>query len=147
MIERYFPYVLALIVPTIFFYYKVSPKEISNFKDILNSTISMGSIAVGFLAAAITLLPSLSSNKFVSKLKQMGAYVKLLRYLISAIISLFLTSLLSVIGLFVNVDTVTWTDRIFLILWSFLFSLSIFTTFRVIRNFLVFLIISQNEDE
>ena len=39
----------------------------------MSSSISLGSIAVGFLAAAITLMPSLSNNELVKNLKRLGA--------------------------------------------------------------------------
>lgn len=147
MFEKFYPLVLAILGPAAVFYFKLMPSDIANFKDILNSTISIGSIAVGFLAAAVTLLPSLGSNKLVRVLKQMGAYTKLIKYLISAIVALFLTSLLSVIGLFLVLNSMDLINKIFLGAWSYAFLFSILSSYRVIRNFTKFLVLSSNEDD
>ncbi|WP_211750346.1 hypothetical protein [Paenibacillus sp. Marseille-Q4541] len=147
MLEKLYPLILSLLGPFVVIYFKLIPSDIANFKDILNSTISIGSIAVGFLAAAVTLLPSLGSNKLVKVLKQMGAYTKLIKYLISAIVALFLTSLLSVLGLFLVQDSMGIINRIFLGVWIYAFIFSILSSFRVIRNFTKFLVLSSNEDD
>ncbi|WP_058301705.1 hypothetical protein [Gorillibacterium timonense] len=143
ILEKTLPYLIGAIPPILVIYYGIYPSYFVNFKDIMNSTISMGSIAVGFLAAAITLLPSLNQNPFVIALKQIGAYEKLMSYLISAIIFLFLISLLSIFGLLIDTSFNKDVGHIFLIGWSFVFSVAILTTIRVIFSFLKFLIASQ----
>lgn len=146
MLERTYPLLLSLIGPIVIWYLKLLPSDIENYKDILNSTISIGSIAVGFLAAAVTLLPSLGSNKLVTALKQMGAYKRLLKYLITAIIALFLTSLLSVIGLFIISSSQEVINQVFLAVWSYGFLFSILTSYRVIHNFMKFLLVASDDD-
>lgn len=146
MVERYYPFVLALIAPILVCYFDILPKDIVNYKDILNSTISIGSIAVGFLAAAVTLLPSLGSNRLVQVLKQMGAYRKLLQYLITAIIGLFITALLSVVGLFIDPQKYETINHFFLIVWSYMFFFAVLASIRVIQNFLKFLLLTQDDD-
>lgn len=142
---RLYPYFIGLVFPIIVFSLKIYPKDISNFKDILLANISMSSIAVGFLAAAITMLPSLSNNLFVQRLKELGAYKKLLFFLYQAIIFLFISSLFSIFGLFLNYTEGNVLNFWFLIAWSFVFSTSLCLVFRVLANFLKFLIISSDE--
>lgn len=112
----------------------------------MSSAISLGSIAVGFLAAAITLMPSMSNNELVKNLKRMGSYKKLLKYIITAIFGLFAVSLLSIIALFINVKPVSVYDTIFYHIWIFTFVFSILATYRVIRNFLRFLVFTQDDE-
>jgi hypothetical protein len=143
-IEKIYPYILGLIAPFAVWYLRLTPNSFENFKDIMASTISLGSIAVGFLAAAITLMPSMNENSLVKRLKELGAYRKLLKYLIEAIIALFIVSLLSIFGLFLNSKIITCIDISFMHLWTYVFAVSILGTFRVISNFLRFLILTQD---
>jgi hypothetical protein len=81
----------------------------------MSSAISLGSIAVGFLAAAITLMHSMSNNDLVKNLKSMGTYKKLLKYIISAIFGLFTIYLLSIIALFISTAAVSIVNLLFFI--------------------------------
>lgn len=136
--------VLSVVVTAMALFWDISLKDFLNYKEIMSSAISLGSIAVGFLAAAITLMPSLSNNELVKNLKSMGAYKKLLKYIISAIISLFCLSLISLLGLFINNNYEHFLVTYFQYLWVFILVLSIMTTIRVISLFLKFLIYTQD---
>ena len=144
MFERIYPMVLSVVVTAMALFWDISLKDFLNYKEIMSSAISLGSIAVGFLAAAITLMPSLSNNELVKNLKSMGAYKKLLKYIISAIISLFCLSLISLLGLFINNNYEHFLVTYFQYLWVFILVLSIMTTIRVISLFLKFLIYTQD---
>jgi hypothetical protein len=147
MLERYYPVIISLALTFFVCYIDFNLGKVANYKEIMSSAISLGSIAVGFLAAAITLMPSLSNNELVKNLKAMGAYKKLLEYIISAIFGLFTVSLLSIIALFLSSSTASKFNMIFYHFWIFVASFAILSTYRVIRNFLKFLVLTQSDDD
>jgi hypothetical protein len=146
MLEKTYPFMLGILATAVLYFIKFNLSSLTNYNDIMSSAISLGSIAVGFLAAAITLMPSMENNELVRNLKRMGAYKKLLNYIITAIFSLFGVSLLSLIGLFINTKSKTTGITIFNNIWIFVFVFSLFATFRVIQTFLKFLVLTQEDD-
>jgi len=147
MLERTYPLILSALAVITSVWFKFSLLDLKNYKDIMSSSISLGSIAVGFLAAAITLMPSLSNNELVKNLKRLGAYQKLLRYIIVAIIGLFAISILSISGLFINNEAHVLLKDIFGNIWIFVFVFAILSIVRVIHLFLKFLVVTQNDTE
>ncbi|MCY8110075.1 hypothetical protein MOF19_16470 [Bacillus spizizenii] len=145
MLERTYPLILSIVLVVASIWFDFSLLDLKNYKDIMSSSISLGSIAVGFLAAAITLMPSLSNNELVKNLKRLGAYQKLLRYIIIAIIGLFGISFLSISGLFINSDACTLVKFVFGNFWIFVFVFAILSIVRVIHLFLKFLVLTQND--
>lgn len=143
MVEKYIPYCLGLLFPGMVFLWNVSPSKLANYKELLSAAISVGSIGVGFLAAAITLMPSLTGRKIVEQFKQIGALDKLLDYLIAGVIWLFLCSFLSVLGLFLNPANDSAADYIFLYSWLTVFGISMCVAGRVIIAFIIFLKLSH----
>lgn len=146
MLEKLFPFVLSCVATMLLYICNFNLGNLVNYKEIMSSAISMGSIAVGFLAAAITLMPSMSNNELVKNLKRMGAYKKLLKYIITAIFALFGISLFSILGLFINTEHKSIVNIVFYNIWIFLFVFSLLATYRVIRVFLKFLVVTQNDD-
>ena len=136
--------IISLIIEVIVIYFRVEVTDIPLFKDLLSATISMGSIAVGFLAAAITLMPSLEGNKFLVKLKDLGGYKKLLNALLNSTALLFILCLISLIGLFFNIETATQFTNCYLYVWIFIFSLTILSVSFVIWIFLYYLKLSAD---
>ncbi|MBK5446845.1 hypothetical protein [Peribacillus sp. TH24] len=144
MLERIYPAAISILLVVLTICTEFNLGDLVNYKEIMSSAISLGSIAVGFLAAAITLLPSLSNNELVKNLKRMGAYEKLLKYIITSIFGLFGISFLSLFALFI--DSSFKYNQYFYYLWIFVLSFSLLSTFRVIRLFLKFLIVTQKND-
>ncbi|TYS67043.1 hypothetical protein FZC76_16075 [Sutcliffiella horikoshii] len=137
--------IIGLFIEVIVLYFRLEITDIPLFKDLLSATISMGSIAVGFLAAAITLMPSLEGNKFLSKLKQLGGYKKILNALLLAIALLFILCLISLVGLFFDLETVSTITSLFLYLWIFFFIVAIYSVSVVIVTFLFYLRLSADD--
>lgn len=137
--------IIGLFIEVIVLYFRLEITDIPLFKDLLSATISMGSIAVGFLAAAITLMPSLEGNKFLSKLKQLGGYKKILNALLLAIALLFILCLISLVGLFFDLETVSTITSLFLYMWIFFFVVAIYSVSVVIITFLYYLRLSAED--
>ncbi|MBS4748187.1 MULTISPECIES: hypothetical protein [Bacillus] len=144
MLEKAYPLIGGFLGVILAFISKFNLLEIESYKEIMSSSISLGSIAVGFLAAAITLLPSLSNNELVKNLKRLGAYQKLLLYIIKAIIGLFIISILSIVGLFITNISIGIVRDLFGYTWIFIFIVAILSIIRVIHLFLKFLVLTQN---
>ncbi|MBX7001906.1 hypothetical protein EX219_09945 [Bacillus aerophilus] len=144
MLEKAYPLIGGFLGVLLAFISKFKLLEIESYKEIMSSSISLGSIAVGFLAAAITLLPSLSNNELVKNLKRLGAYQKLLLYIIKAIIGLFIISILSIVGLFITNISIGIVRDLFGYIWIFIFIVAILSIIRVIHLFLKFLVLTQN---
>lgn len=144
MLEKTYPLIGGFLGVILAFISKFNLLEIESYKEIMSSSISLGSIAVGFLAAAITLLPSLSNNELVKNLKRLGAYQKLLLYIIKAIIGLFIISILSIVGLFITNISIGIVRDLFGYTWIFIFIVAILSIIRVIHLFLKFLVLTQN---
>ncbi|WP_280150133.1 hypothetical protein P5485_012980 [Bacillus pumilus] len=144
MLEKAYPLIGGFLGVVLAFISKFKLLELESYKEIMSSSISLGSIAVGFLAAAITLLPSLSNNELVKNLKRLGAYQKLLLYIIKAIIGLFIISILSIVGLFITNISIGIVRDLFGYTWIFIFIVAILSIIRVIHLFLKFLVLTQN---
>lgn len=99
----------------------------------------MGSIGIGFLAAAVTLMPAQQTNPFLKELKRIGGYSKMLNSLVVGIGTLFITCLLSIFGLFFDLDEEYLPLEIFYYVWLFVFVISIFSVGYVIWTFLFYL--------
>jgi hypothetical protein len=147
MLEKIYPQLLSILVTVYLYLVKFNLSKLPNYKDIMSASISLGSIAVGFLAAAITLMPSMENNELVRNLRRMGAYKKLLKYIITAIFSLFSTCLLSLIALFTDAKANNIVNVIFNNIWTLVFVFSLLATFRVIQTFLKFLVLTQQDDD
>ncbi|RAS75724.1 hypothetical protein [Priestia endophytica] len=138
--------IVGLVMEIILLYFRLDVSDIPLFKDLLSATISMGSIAVGFLAAAITLMPSLEGNKFLAKLRQLGGYKKILNALLLAIGLLFILCLISLVGLFFNLELVSATTSLYFYIWIFFFVVAIYSVSQVIISFLFYLKLSAEDD-
>lgn len=147
------PYVLSFGGPALIYGLHFATNGVTNYQNVMSATINLGAIGVGFLAASITLLPSIGNNSFINKLKEIGAYKKLLQDLIHAIVVLFVLSLFSVVGVFIGVapppkgtsiDPTTWY---LIMIWAYLFSLVVIQCSLVIKLFVKALFISIDDDD
>lgn len=139
-----FTAIISAIIVFCFYIKKVDQTDIVNFKDLLNATISIGSIGVGFLAAAVTLLPSQQDNRFLIALKGIGGYSKLLDSLLVGIAILFITCLLSVLGLFIDLSNSSTYVLFFFYVWLFIFTMAMINVIYVIGVFLYYLKSASN---
>ncbi|AJD91522.1 hypothetical protein JMA_22050 [Jeotgalibacillus malaysiensis] len=130
--------IIAAVIVGVFYNFNIDYTKI-NFKDILSSTVAMGSIGIGFLAAAVTLMPAQQTNPFLKELKRIGGYSKMLNSLVVGIGTLFITCLLSIFGLFFDLDEEYLPLEIFYYVWLFVFVISIFSVGYVIWTFLFYL--------
>lgn len=83
-------------------YFQITPKDITNLDNVLLGTITLASIGIGFLVAAVSMLSTLESNKFFKKLTSLGTDIKLLKILTITIRLLLAISIFSLVLLLIT---------------------------------------------
>lgn len=83
-------------------YFQITPKDITNLDNVLLGTITLASIGIGFLVAAVSMLSTLESNKFFMKLTSLGTDIKLLKILTITIRLLLAISIFSLVLLLIT---------------------------------------------
>jgi hypothetical protein len=103
LIERWHPHVLGIGVAIAFAkVFHASPLNEPALKDIFSSALNLSGIAVGFLATANAIVLSLDNKPIVTRLKELGAYTNLVKYLIVGIRWAFTLALASAAVLLYN---------------------------------------------
>lgn len=79
---------------------KITPKDLSNFTEIMSASLSFSAIVTAIFFASFSLIPSSGSNKLVSMMEDLGTDIKIMDRLLIATVLSFVSSLLSFIALF-----------------------------------------------
>ncbi|HHJ7513094.1 TPA: hypothetical protein ACQM8E_000890, partial [Streptococcus pyogenes] len=99
--KRNWPIILFGIIVFIFsFYFKISPKSLKNFTDIMSASLSFSAIVTAIFFASFSLIPTSGSNKLVVMMEDLGTEIKIMDRLLVATFLSFISSLLSFISLF-----------------------------------------------
>ncbi len=103
--------------------------------NLLNGTIALSAIAIGFLATSKSVLLSLSDRLVVKQLKTSGLYVRLMGYFMTAIRWSFALAVLSVVGLLCEFETDGKPHPYVFAVWVFVLSATGACSYRVIHFF------------
>ena len=98
-IERRYPIIGAIVAGAVYLVFFRTRAFPSTLHELFAAVISVGAIAVGFLATAKTILVSLSDRAVVEKLRDLGYYRWVVDYIIEAINWSFAIAALSAAGL------------------------------------------------
>lgn len=99
--KRNWPIILFGVIVFIFsFYFKISPKSLKNFTDIMSASLSFSAIVTAIFFASFSLIPTSGSNKLVVMMEDLGTEIKIMDRLLVATFLSFISSLLSFIYLF-----------------------------------------------
>jgi len=133
LIERWYPPFLGVLTSIIYYiFFRKFPLSI-RVKDLLMATVNISAIAVGFLAAAKSILLTIQGRKVIRQAKTAGLYQMLIDYMIWAIYSCFFLSIFSAIGLLLDLEhQQNWYHYAFAI-WLFISINSLFSFCKVIR--------------
>lgn len=133
--ERFYPLVTGLTIGLLFlvlYWNSVLPKSV---KDLLTAALTIGSISIGFLATAKSILFSMEQKKVIRILKDVGKFRVLVKYLMSAVHWSFFWAVLSGIGLLIDFDSpAAWHPRIFS-LWVAITVTACLSYYRVVSMF------------
>jgi len=138
VLEHVYPFVGAAIVAGTYLYLPtlrthVFPETIPN---LLAAIVSVGGIAVGFLATAKAILISIDDRPIIVRMKHAKVYTRIMGYLRAAIRWSFLLALVSAAALVIDFRGVTswsWTHAVGTAIWLFLATGSILSYIRISR--------------
>lgn len=140
-IERWAPTGLAVIagIATAFAYPHTSLRE-DTIAPVLNATVSVGSIAVGFVATAMAMLYSMSASRLIHELKRSSdkRWLRIINYAIESLAWCFVLVIASWIGLFGHYGTATRLNHCLSVFWM---SLAIGSGVSVVRVLSVFVLV------
>lgn len=114
-------------------FFKISPKDIVNYTDIMNGVLSFSSIATALLFACLSLIPTLPNSKLVNMLQELGTDIKLLDRLLLTTTLFFMLSIVCIVGLLFNSNSVNALSMLLIALWCSLIVGGIVEVFSVIR--------------
>lgn len=140
-IEKYYPLTISVILTVSIFIIDRGLIKAINFSELINSTLIVFSVLLGFLLTVTTLMHTIDNEK-MNALRTTGNYKDLIKYLNKAVYSALFTSIFSLftplLKTFVFFRTPYDYDLIIIIkyLFAFLIILSVAYTFRFINLFL-----------
>jgi hypothetical protein len=135
LLERFYPLLLAIAVAIVNWIF-VRNYPLPDFaKDLFNATLSLASITVGFLTAAISILSAMDQKFIVQQLKQANIYRKLINYFIDAINWSFIVMVLDIFGLTISFNTDEPWKQLFFVFWTFSVSIALTSTYRIVTVF------------
>jgi hypothetical protein len=141
-IENWYPTVGAVAVALFVVVYCrwqsgwIPPKATS---DVLSAVINVSAIAVGFLAAAKSILFTIEHTRIIRLLKSANRLREVVRYMMRAINVSFALAGVSTAALLADADAHHWYTSPLAVVWSFLLAASALTYYRVIRIFSIIL--------
>jgi hypothetical protein len=140
-VEKYYPLATSVILTISIFIIDKGLIRAINFNELINSTLIVFSVLLGFLLTVTTLMHTIDNEK-MNALRTTGNYQDLIKYLNKAVYSALLTSIFSLftplLKTFVFFRTSYHYDLIIIIKYLFvlLIILSVAYTFRFINLFL-----------
>lgn len=104
-IEGWGPLVLSVAAAIVAFVWARERPLPGTLDNLLNATVGLSAIAVGFLATAKSILLSMNDRWVVKQLKKVGYYQRLMGYFMGAIRWSFALAALSAFGLLIDFQT------------------------------------------
>lgn len=133
--ESYLPALLGAIAVILYYVLPLSQSIGQGFGKLLESSITISSIAVGFLAASKSILISLDDKPVVQNLKKVGHYGRLIGFFITAIYACFFLTLFSSGLLLIEFKQLNWWKEVAIAMWIFMAVLSTVSCLRIINLF------------
>jgi predicted neutral ceramidase superfamily lipid hydrolase len=138
-LERWYPLISGLIVAVSYFIFFRNYPLPASLKDLLSAVTNLSGIAIGFLAAAQSILFSLPRKYVIQQLKATGMYNRLINYFIAAIQWSFGLAVLSAIGLLIDFSKAQYWHSTALSIWLFFLITALLSYYRVIQVFVAIL--------
>ena len=133
--ESYFPQLSSVLVVLIYFFTPLDALICQGFEKLLEASITVSSIAVGFLATSKSILIALDDKAIVRNLKKIGHYGRLTDFFITGIYTCFILTLLSSVLLLIDFKQINVWKELLIALWLFIASYSTCACYRIIRLF------------
>lgn len=130
--ERIYPVLAGLIGAAGILWFNLGLSSVKKLDAILNSAITVSSIIIGFLAAMVSVLISISGKRIMKRIREKGAESLLTWYIREAIISGFIVAVFSTI-LYMFVDYDGKSSVYLLATWTFLITYFVLCSYRIIN--------------
>lgn len=140
--EKYGWITIGLISAILTFYFKITPDDIGNFKEVLGATINIGAIGVGFLISSLSLIVSQSDKDVIKTMKKLNYsenkyYYDVLVDIMERTIKIFLLmTIFSASTLILDNNIINEYGRYIVSVLSLLAISSIFSIYTVVTVFL-----------
>lgn len=132
LVEEFFPYLPAMIVGLSFIYYFQNNSLPEKIERLVESSINIFSILIGFIGAALAIVFAIDNKPVIIKLKNDAKYHRFIRYFLEASVMSFITLAMAFVlnGLKINTFSAPW--KVFISLWLTLVMSSALLSLRVI---------------
>lgn len=134
--EQCYPFILPLLLLTFYYYYAAETSSnwiIQKLPDLMNVSLTLSSISLGFLGTMIGAVLSISNSTVMRLIYTQNADKLLMQYIRHAAgINLFVL-LISIILLISLSATTTRLNTVLLYLWLYTFSSSFLCSYRIIH--------------
>lgn len=134
-LESHGPKISCLGLASIAYYNGWLEQAPNQFSTLLQATINVAAIAVGFLAAAKGILISSDGKDIIKRLRSTNQFLPLINYFIAATLWSIILCAYSAFLLVVDSTVVCLTTQILLIAWVSILTGACFACFRVIYLF------------
>lgn len=128
--ENWLPFITSLTALVGLYFFDPQIKKIQ-FESILEISLTVSSIIIGFVSTMIAIVSSLSTTRIIKILREHKASMQLYRYFRKALIGNFLLITISLL-LVIYSDFVDKNLRHISMIWTFLLFFSVALSFRVI---------------
>ncbi|MBC1277669.1 hypothetical protein GNF10_17320 [Nostoc sp. UCD121] len=134
-IEKWYPITFGLAFTILYCLFSLGKALPSSLKDIFSAATTLSSIAIGFLAAAMSILFAIGNTNVIKQMKNANKYIMLINYFMDAINWSFLLASLSFLGLFIEIKNFGSWEWLAFAIWLFTLLTCGLSCYRVIRVF------------
>jgi hypothetical protein len=138
-LERFGPIAFALIVLLILIIFDVKPNALPNTTDLLDASINVGAISVGFLVTVVTLIISIKDNPNLKYLSQLtysegkSYLIVLIGYIKHSIGVSFLFAIVSTFALMFNDKEISTLYTWYFRFWGAISALFLCSLYRIVK--------------
>ena len=133
LLEGWYPWILALGASVAAFFFDLAGTD--GFRDLLQSTVNLSAIVVGFLATAKSILFTIGQKEIVVAMKKTDKWGMLIDYMMTAIYTALILAMASGSLLLVKFSKPERWHHWLACAWVFCLFLALFSSLRVIRFF------------
>ena len=132
-LEGWYPWMLALCAAVASLFFDLAATD--GFRDLLQSTVNLSAIVVGFLATAKSILFTIGQKEIVVAMKKTDKWGMLIDYMMTAIYTAFVLAMVSGSLLLMKFSKPEEWHRWVACAWVFCLFLALFSCLRIIRFF------------
>jgi len=133
ILEKLYPTVYGILGGLIFFFFFRHTQLSASLNNLIITVVTISATAVGFLATIMSIFFTLTDKPIIKKLKGVGIYQQIIKYIRSAIIWAFVVCIFSA-ALFLFGSDNSWFTYL-LTIWIFCIVTCIFACYRFISIF------------